>query len=220
MTLEQLILEVRRRSDMVNTDFVTDEEITSYINNSASELYDILVGKFEDYYTNEPLEFTIDTGNTYDLPEDFYKLRGLDKAINGVNDWQELLTFNFNDRNRNTLSVANRLRNPNTKYRILGKKLLLTPLDEVNGTYRIWYIPQSPKLILLTDSLDTISGWEEYVIVDSAIKCLQKEESDVTVLLTQKAFLLDRIEALSANRDAGSPESITDVYRSRSGFED
>ena len=50
------------------------------------------------------------------------------------------------------------------------------------------------------------------MIIDAAIKCLIKEESDVQVLLMQKKQVLDRIEAMAANRDAGEPERVTDVY--------
>lgn len=60
-------------------------------------------------------------------------------------------------------------------------------------------------------TIDGVNGWEEYIVVDAAIKCLQKEESDTTVLERQKAGLLARIEAEAANRDAGAPATVTDV---------
>ena len=62
-----------------------------------------------------------------------------------------------------------------------------------------------------SDILDGISGFDEYVIVDAAIKAMQKEESDVSVLMAQKEALKRRIEAAAANRDAGEPESVSDI---------
>ncbi len=62
------------------------------------------------------------------------------------------------------------------------------------------------------DQIDGVNGWEEYIVVDAAIKALQKEESDVSVLMAQKAALTRRIEGAAANRDAGSPLSVTDAY--------
>jgi len=220
LNLQDLIQEVRRRSDMENSGFVTDPEITNYINNSASELYDILVSRFEDYYTQLPLAFNIASGTTYTLPADFYKLRGVDKDFGG-GDFASLSKFNFQERNRQNNSLSRALsRRPDVQYRIIGKELVITPTDTATGDYRLWYIPQFDKLVDLTDELDTIQGWEEYVIVDAAIKCMQKEESDVSVLLVQKQALISRIEAMANNRDAGEPESITDVYRGDGLFGD
>ena len=58
---------------------------------------------------------------------------------------------------------------------------------------------------------DFYSGWDEYVIIDSAIKMLLKEEADVTALLLQKNQLRERIITESQNRDAGEPQTVTDV---------
>jgi hypothetical protein len=60
-------------------------------------------------------------------------------------------------------------------------------------------------------TVTSISGWLEYVITDVAIKILQKEESDVTVLGAQKLMLKQRIEESAFNRDAGRPDTISDV---------
>jgi hypothetical protein len=67
-------------------------------------------------------------------------------------------------------------------------------------------------LLQPTDLTSTsISGWLEYVITDVAIKILQKEESDVSVLMAQKMALKQRIQEAASNRDAGRPDSISDV---------
>jgi hypothetical protein len=58
---------------------------------------------------------------------------------------------------------------------------------------------------------DGVSGWLEYVVCDAAIKMMQKEESDTSVLQLQKAALIKRVEAAAENRDAGSPATIADV---------
>ena len=78
----------------------------------------------------------------------------------------------------------------------------------------MWYIPRCPELVADDDEFNGISGWEEYVIVDVAIKMLQKEESDTSVLAAQKANLKKRIEQMSSDRDTGIAETITDVRSS------
>jgi hypothetical protein len=65
---------------------------------------------------------------------------------------------------------------------------------------------------LTTDAsvCDGISGWTEYIIVDAAIKAMQKEESDVSALMAQKQMLTQRINAMAESRDAGSPAKVSD----------
>jgi len=58
---------------------------------------------------------------------------------------------------------------------------------------------------------DFYTGWDEYIIVDSAIKMLVKEEQDVTGLMVQKNMLKERMITESQNRDAGEPQTVTDV---------
>jgi len=49
-------------------------------------------------------------------------------------------------------------------------------------------------------------------VICAAINCLQKEETDVRVLLTQKAALKDRIEKAATYRNAGDPTfAVRDV---------
>lgn len=67
------------------------------------------------------------------------------------------------------------------------------------------------QMFAYTQTMDWINGYEEYIVVDSAIKMLGKEESDVTVLGARKAALLQRIESIAENRDQGSAGKTSDV---------
>ena len=50
VSLSQLIQRIRQRADMVDTLFVTDEEITGYCNESLGELYDLVIGSAAQEY--------------------------------------------------------------------------------------------------------------------------------------------------------------------------
>ena len=50
VALNDLRLKARQRSDQVNSQFVTDSELDGYVNNSYSELYDIIVSRYDDDY--------------------------------------------------------------------------------------------------------------------------------------------------------------------------
>jgi len=60
-------------------------------------------------------------------------------------------------------------------------------------------------------TIDGISGWEEYVIVDAAIKAMVKQEQDVSELRIQKAMLIARIEGMAEGRDAGQAHHVSDA---------
>ena len=96
ITLSELKQRARERADMVNSKFISDPELVAYINDSASELYDLLVRTYEDYYINST-EVTITSGQDITIPVDFYKLLGLD--IKEGSKWSQLERFQFNQRN-------------------------------------------------------------------------------------------------------------------------
>jgi hypothetical protein len=227
VSLGAIRLMSQQRADRVNSNFVPLPEWNDYIRQSCYELYDLLINTYEDYYAADPLSFTTDgstqtyplpNGANYDGAEAFYKLLGVDLSANsGQNGWVSVKKFMFADRNKyyfpNTASQAYGVYN--LAYRLFGSGIQFIPNPTSGQTIRIWYAPRLPALLQDTDvTTISISGWIEYVIVDAAIKALQKEESDVSILLAQKAALKVRIEAGAQNRDAGQPDTISDTRAS------
>ena len=218
ISLLDLRTRCRERADMKNSTFVTDSELNFYINQSLAELHDILVQSYgEDYYVKSQEFLTVNNQDTYSLAtiitdNDFYKLRGIDAKLNNA-DWFTLQRFNFNERNRfQNFGNWDYLGITNIRYRILGSNILFTPTPESPVEVRLWYIPRAVQLATDVDTYEDINGWIEYVIVDCAIKMLNKEESDVSVLINEKNMLKRRIEEASSNRDANEPESVQDIY--------
>lgn len=142
VTLTQLRTQARQKADMVNSSFITDDELNTMLNLSYSELYDHLVGTFEDYYSNE-LDFIIPSGSTYPLPDDFYKLRGLDLNENGY--YRNVPPFNFQERNNyNNVLITEPLRGfSSVRYRVYGNVLKFYPEEIAAGlSFRMYYIPR------------------------------------------------------------------------------
>lgn len=216
MTLTELIAAARQRSDMVNSQFCTDAEFTSYINQSYFELYDLLVQKYGDnYYVKNPA-YTFTTNGTsfmYALPTDFYKMLGLDLALsNSTDSYVTIRPFMFADRNRYAVPNFQSFYGvTNLRYRVNGNNLWLTPTPAANQTLRLWYVPKMATLTAGSDTVDGVSGWTEYIVVDAAMKALVKEESDISALMADKQMLIQRIESAAENRDAGSPPKVTDT---------
>ena len=214
MTLLELRTATRQRADMVNSQFISDSELNSYINQSYFELYDLLCQKYgNDYYVGSPYSFVTDGASQFfSLPGDFYKLLGVDLALsNTLDSFVTIRPFNFGDRNRYAIPNFQSFYGvTNLRYRLKGNQLWLTPIPAANQTIRLWYVPRLTTLATDTDAADGISGWTEYIIIDAAIKCMQKEESDVTVLLAQKAAMIQRIQNAAENRDAAAPATVLD----------
>lgn len=233
LCLSQIRLKAMQRADRVNSNFVTTSEWNSYINQSMFELYDLLVTMYEDYFLATPISFVAD-GNTflYPLPNGsntftnalnnttftpppFYKLTGVDLALNNANNaYVTVNRFNFSDRNRfvypNTASTIYGVFN--LQYRPMGNNIEFIPTPSAGQSLRLWYIPRLTELLQDTDITQMgISGWIEYVIVKAAYYALTKEESDTSSLVMQLQALTKRIEDSSANRDAGMPDTISDT---------
>ena len=246
MTLAQLRAAVRQRADMVNSQFVTDAEVNSYINQSYFELYDLLIQKYGDnYYSADPAIFPVNgslnpqslnvqyplpngvltftngrTGEDGYVAPEFYKLLGVDLIL--ANQYQSSVNIPpFNFRERNDFSVPNFQSFygvTNIRYRLNDRYLWLTPIPAAGQKIQLWYVPRLQTLDSDESVCDGISGWTEYIICDGAIKCMQKEESDCSVLMAQKMGLIQRIEAAAENRDAANPATVGDSMYSNSKF--
>jgi len=275
VSLTELRTLTRQRADMENSQFVTDTELTRYLNNSWGELYNLIVENFnEDYYTTSSTISLSSGTDSYSLPSDFYKLRGVDLVVTSTES-VPLRRYNWSQRTRNSLTVYAR----DYRYRVQRKSIVFTPTPSTSDSVKLFYIPSPRKLESVTPSavtrgttttytvsshsfvaddvvnvsgfladdynsqqtvqsvtsttivtdldssalsdptvigtvesvFDFYSGWDEFIIVDSAIKMVLKEEGDATALLLQKNQLKERMITESQNRDAGEPQTVTDV---------
>lgn len=211
---------------MTESQFVTDPELDTYINASAYELYDLLVTAYgEDYYVATPYEFTTDgTNQTYALPSDFYKLLGVDLNITGTGNNNQntpitLKPFKFNERNKFSYQNIQMYRGTNLRYRLKGNDVYFNLVPQSGQLCRVWYVPQMTKLVDDADTLNGVSGWQEYVLIDAALKMLAKQNLDVSVLAAQKAAMIKRINDTAANRDAGEPQCVSDTSEYNNGVD-
>jgi hypothetical protein len=212
VTLAQLRNRARVRCDMVNSAFIADADFNDFLNASADELYDILVEKYEDYFTTSSTLTTVSGTESYTVPADFYKLVGIDFQIDSTR-WRALEPFVVRERNvyRNLPTIG--FPGYELKYWLRGSNLNLLPVPTAAWTLKLWYVPRRAAMSADSDTFDGVSGWEEYIVVDAAIKALTAEEGDTSALEREKAQLLERTQKAASNRDAGSPARVADVSR-------
>ncbi len=212
-TILQLRTRARERADMVNSTFITDSELNGYISASYAELYDILIQSGLVYFTPTTQTITATGVETYALPAGYYGTVRIDR-VEGSSYLplvEYMITERTNYENNGTGLAA--------AYSIQGSNVSLLPVPS-SGTYRHIYIPAPVDLsdtTLYPDSttIDGVSGWEEFIIVDAARKMLQKEESSTIALERDLGRLKERIEEMAQNRAWASPRRVTDVQSSR-----
>lgn len=221
------------KSDKLFSQYLTTDEWNFNINQSAYELYDILIDKNgDDYFFSPPLIISLTAIGYFPIPDGsnypilgvaspaLYKVNGVDVNANGgilTNAcWVPLARANWIDRDRWTgfagqtgfLSGYNQM-----SYRPMGNNIYIFP-PNMTQTLRLWYVPMLTQMLLDTDMLPfSISGWSEYVIVDAAMKAMVKEESSQKYAMLQsvKNSLIERISTIAANRDVGQSNSISNT---------
>lgn len=213
ITLLQLKTQSRLRADKVGSGFIQNDELVSYINSSACELYDLLVGAYgNDYFLDSHTFSTVNNTSDYDLPADFYKMAGIDYLI-GPQEALTLKPYQFNERNRYRIGTYwNAIVGAGgPRYKLNPTTISFLPVPDGVYNMELWYVPSCPKLVSDSDTFDGVNGWEEFIIIDAAIKMLQKEESDTSLLEKQKMAIIGRINQMAENRDAGQSFRVTDV---------
>lgn len=213
-SLSDLKTQVLALCDCPVDGFISPAELTFTINDSYSELWDLAVTKYEDYFTTNFL-FSIASGQDgYTMPVGVYKLRGIEKQITGPTDYFTLPKFNFLERNKwnSNIGMIGIGGFQYVAYDWVGGRVKIIPTANASGNYQMWYVPSCPTLVNDSDVIAyDLQRWSAYIVIDAAMRCLIKEETNVDYLMVQKDKLIARIDGAAINRDAGQPERVTDI---------
>lgn len=209
------------RADMLKSNYVTKDEWNIYVNQSAAELYGLLVTKFGEDYFLAPLQvFSTQGQQFYPLPDGTnyrningvpdpagdpapacFKVYGMDLNSYGANlsnatGWVSMSRFNIADRNKYNLLLGAASNNVagqycQFQYREMGTNVEILPIN--SGQYlRLWYVPVAKQLLEDVDMLPySYSGWHEYVVLDASAKALAKQQ-----LFDQSQELMNRKMAM------------------------
>ena len=155
------------------------------------------------------------------IESDFYKCKGVwftngDGSTPDNGDWSPLRRFSWEQQNAlNQASIYGGM-TALPLYRIVTEgtrdKVYISP-DQLGGTFKLWYYPAPPRLLLPTDRFDGRAGWDEWIVKDVAIQLLMAEES-VEQAATLKAVrdeIWQRIQLHAEDREAAQPQRIMDA---------
>lgn len=188
------------------TDRFSDAEVNSYIYQSWCALYDYLTSKGQDYYlSTQPVYNTALNTDTYALPLDYYKVRGVDVTIGGfarsLSQWrfEERERYNYYGTWNTGLPIA---------YHIMNGSIVFKPLPAGAYPITLYYYPTAPQLVGDGDAINGVDGFEEWVVLDAAIKMLTKDDRDTSALVGERDRVLARVGTMMSSQDAGEPYRI------------
>lgn len=232
-----LRLRVRQAADMEPPDdFVSDTEVDGHVQKSWEKLYAYLVAKYESYFTKHASHWNIKDYETntvgftagipdYYFPASYWKLIRMavgstmtggrdDENGNdlGLGPWRDLKRaewdsehqLNSNDRTGKPTHYILGGRNDYAAAGARAESFRLLPAPDAAYPLRLTYVPIPPDI----DSINSIFGADEYVVLDAAIKCLRKEESDIAPLMLERKDWMATVEGAFIHRDVGQAAHI------------
>lgn len=226
-TVNTLLTTTRQRFDHVNSQTFDDTtELKPWIRDSLKQLYEIVVQRWQDWYTVPAVMTLKQFQESYPLPANFrymaqvYMLYTNNTTSNGTPTApyyrEPLLPFTMKEYGRFT-SQSLYIRQWPLLYRIMNSKLYLTPApsQDLINAIEYWYVPtwQPPIDDDAPIDQELPNGFEEWVVLDTMIKMATKlrENDRISAMQQQKAEILDRVKSGGSVRTGDAP-MMTDIY--------
>ncbi len=189
------------------TTFVTTAQASQWINDGLSKIHYLMADSGEDYIAGVPATYTLVPGTaSYDLPTDFYKVRGVDIVSGG----QTFDVHRFMAAERNRRQDENAA-GPGYQYRLVGQTITLIPTPGT-GELCVNYVPQ---FSVVTANLHEAvpEGWEDYAVNHASAMCLLKSQEDASFYLGQCAEQWANMKKFCEPRDQLEPLRVVDKSR-------
>jgi hypothetical protein len=208
---------VRQRMDLVNSPFVTDAELFSWITAALAELHDLLVGA-DNTYLISTTSISLNGSASYSLPTDFYKARKADFVLgSGMVLEVPQVTLDTKDSLLNPYrSTQMQLYGCPGGFYILGSTIYFVP-QQATGTVTLYYYPSAPQPALDTDTFDVLNGFDEYLVADCCLRIAMKRNDEPGPWFKVKADMQKRVESMGKTRNMAGSWGMA-IYPRGSGF--
>ena len=210
-TLTNMLLDVRQRTNQENSTFVTDAELTEYLNQELAELWTRLVLSQGQPHYRSTATIPVTAGTaTYTIATyatDFWTLQEMTATKDGVT--MPMVPF-MPIEHAGLMSASLYPTLHPVKYRIQGSLIEFRPATE-SFTATMYYTPYQPRLTTGTDTFDGFNGFEMCAIAGVCATVMAKEDSDPSFYMGQKQRFYEVAEKAAAHRDMANPERVQDV---------
>jgi len=197
---------------MENSTFISDDELDRYISGSYATLFSKLVDANPDMYTREATITGVSDTSDYDVPDDFYGTYAIEQNLGSsyypLSRIDPIEGYLYESGTAGNACVYHFVSTSSSDQADFKVRLLPTP--NTGETYRHKYIYAPTDLSADDDIVDGVAGWEEWIVLDAAIKCLAKEESSTAILERQLERLDVQIDQMRAHRVAGQVTAVID----------
>lgn len=202
--LDSLLSQVRARAFIeASTTVITDAEITEFINQSFAEMLDEIVLQNQDYNVTSTTLNTVAGTATASLPSDFYKFRKLVVTIDG--QMRTLSEFRLEEIEDYANVTSGWTVGIPISYRRYGTSVLFAPTPQAVHAVTMYYLPCATRLVSASDTFDGQDGWEEFVVLDAARKCLDKLDRDSGKLTQERDRKLAFVVKMASAVNYGEP---------------
>lgn len=194
--------------------FIKSYELADLINGSIADWVDeVRATTWNGSYMRSPhLITTAKDVQLYPLPQDFLSLISVDVTITAGGPVIAARSYQEEERNafRNMPINFGWSSGAAIYYQIQQTDISFIPIP--SGTYAVTvnYVPTAPILADAEDKIDSINGWEEFIVLDAAIKCLMKagENDSIPMLERRLEAQRMRIRGMAPRRDQQFAERV------------
>ena len=203
-TLLQLRTDLTRKGGFENSADLTAVVLNGFINEAVEEAWDVIVERWEDYYTKDLILPVLANIATIAFPSDFLKLRRLwILEVAGSTEFRRLLPGDIDTAH---LYTSTTLSGKNYRYRMQERNLVLMPTPPQAETLKLFYIPIAVQLALDTDAITfDVPLLAKLVLAIAWRECLDRQELDPSPAITKVGDLTAKCRVSAEGRDADQP---------------
>lgn len=221
-TLADLTSDVRDRSDLGDSQFRTDTQIKRYLNSSNRQMTAKLIALYgSDYLAANDTINTVSGTAYYNLPSDCFAPKFFRITLDGHRMRIPRATVDDIDVDDDTLSWGKFGVIP--QHRVMKDQVLFTPTPNAVHVITVHYISTAiafeggddSRIEEMVNTDDYIQGYwnyEEWVVLNAAIKVKNDQEEDPTSLMIEQRAIWDDIVQIAGDRTTTEPEKIRDAY--------
>jgi len=207
--MADLIADVRKLADMEDTGFVSDDEITGYINDANREATMVLGESYEDWNLSSDDITTVAGTRDYAVAADFIRLRKVmyvrDYGLSTEREYP-LKRANWNETDGGPLYE----RVPR-RFRLQGSNIRFFPIPNAVLYYRAYYLAAPATLTKTQTGVEFQYGLDRFVVWDAVVKCLIKEKSPAKEATNERDRHLAMAVRSADNRDASEAMAVQEV---------
>lgn len=196
------------------TQFIKEPELTELVNGSIAKWVDEVRGTTWNGTYNRSTQSisTADGISAYPLEDDFLSLISVDITIAGGSPVISARPFQEEERNvfRNYPVMSGWGFGSPIFYQLQGTDIAFIPVPQGVYSVTVNYVPTAPVLVDQDDTIDSVNGWEEFIVLDVAIKCLLKAGELETIPALEQRFADERgrIRMMAPRRDQQGAERV------------